>query len=417
MSDDAKMSSTRLEPRTVGFLFVGGLAVAGTIVGQLGATSATTYASSGNGGVTTGIFLALMLFTAGGAALWTNQMAAKWGGEKVFASAQVGVAASWIFVGVLEAVTDSSLLVLLVAAPIFGIMSGITGVLTPLITRSYVDTGSLATSLARRGAVSGIAAMLGAALGGYLIHATDPGIGIAANGLLTLPLVIFVICIRPVAALKPIRAHPSPVHDLLSRLRSSPRLQRVAVMAVAMTLLVIPLITMIVPILNDLDHAPLPSGAGLMLAGVAAGRLLVPYLTKTLLQRRQELASALSAAIWAAGFMIMLAASALIPLSNFDLAVWTIIGFGFGASRFTVRPLIIAAAAKSGAERDEIVNIVTVTTIGTFVSPVGVLLWGFMIEYIGALFTVAICAVALIAVVLALAGQLTSKDLGVNPTS
>ena len=188
-------------------------------------------------------------------------------------------------------------------------------------------------------------------------------------------------------------------------------------MAVAMTLLVIPLITMIVPILNDLDHAPLPSGAGLMLAGVAAGRLLVPYLTKRLLQRRQELASALSAAIWAAGFMIMLAASALIPLSNFDLAVWTIIGFGFGASRFTVRPLIIAAAAKSGEKRDEIVNIVTVTTIGTFVSPVGVLLWGFMIEYIGALFTVAICAVALIAVVLALAGQLTSKDLGVNPTS
>ncbi|MEJ6739507.1 MAG: hypothetical protein QNL59_03110, partial [Actinomycetota bacterium] len=205
------MSGTHLEPRTVGFLFVGGLAVAGSIVGSLGATSATTYASGGNGGVTTGIFLALMLFTAGVAALWTNQMAAKWGGEKVFASAQAGVAASWIFVGVLEAVTDSSLLVLLVAAPIFGTMSGITGVLTPLITRSYVDTGSLTASLARRSAVSGIAAILGAVIGGYLIRATDPGIGIVASGLLTLPLAIFVICIRPVAALKPVRAHLSPM--------------------------------------------------------------------------------------------------------------------------------------------------------------------------------------------------------------
>ena len=411
------MSDKHLEPRTVGFLFVGGLAVAGSIVGSLGATSATTYASSGNGGVTTGIFLALMLFTAGVAALWTNQIAAKWGGEKVFASAQAGVAASWIFVGVLEAVTDSSLLVLLVAAPIFGTMSGITGVLTPLITRSYVDTGSLTASLARRGAVSGIAAMLGALIGGYLIHATDPGIGIFANGLLTLPLVIFVICIRPVAALKLTRAHPSPTRDIFSRLRSSPQLQRVTVMVAAMTLLVIPLITMIVPILKDLDHAPLPSGAGLMLAGVAAGRLLVPYLTRRLLKHRQELASALWAAIWAAGFMIMFAASALIPLSDFDLAVWIIIGFGLGASRFTVRPLLIAAAAKSGSERDEIVNIAAVPTIGTFVAPAGVLLWGFTIEYIGVPFTVAICAVALIAVVLALAVQLTSKDRGTNPTA
>jgi DHA3 family macrolide efflux protein-like MFS transporter len=399
------VSKTHLEPRTVGFLFVGGLAVAGTIVGHLGATSATTYASAGNGGVTTGIFLAIMLFAAGIAALWTNQMAAKWGGEKVFTLAQVGVAASWTFVGVLEVVTDSSLVVLFAAAPIFGISSGISGVLTPIITRSYVDTGSLTASLARRSAVSGIAAMLGAVIGGYLILATDPGVGIVANGLLTLPLVIFLISIRPVVALKPIRAHSRPTHDIFSRLRNNPQLQRVAVVAVAMPLLVIPVITMIVPILNDLDHAPLPSGAGLMLAGVAAGRLLVPYLTKRLLKHRQELASALWAAIWASGFMIILAASVLFPLSDFDLVVWTIIGFGLGASRFTVRPLATAAAAKSGAESDEIMNIVVVMTIGIFCSPVGVLLWGFMIEYIGAPSTVAISAVAMIAVVLVLAGQ------------
>ena len=102
--------------------------------------------------------------------------------------------------------------------------------------------------------------------------------------------------------------------------------------------------------------------------------------------------------------MIILAASVLFPLSDFDLVVWTIIGFGFGASRFTFRPLLFTAAAKSGAEGDEIVNIATITTIGTFVSPVGVLFWGFMIEYIGAPLTVAGCAVASIAVVLVLAG-------------
>ncbi len=63
------MSTKHTVTPAEGFLFVGGLAVAGTIIGQLGATSATTYASGGNGGVTTGVFLALMLFTAGVAAL------------------------------------------------------------------------------------------------------------------------------------------------------------------------------------------------------------------------------------------------------------------------------------------------------------------------------------------------------------
>ena len=76
------MSTNHPVTRSEGFLFVGGLAAAGTTIDQLGATSATTYASGGNGGVTTGVLLALMLFTAGVAALWTNQMAAKWGGQK-----------------------------------------------------------------------------------------------------------------------------------------------------------------------------------------------------------------------------------------------------------------------------------------------------------------------------------------------
>ena len=47
------------------FLITGGLAVAGTVVGQLGATSATTLAGGGSGGIETGIFLSLMLAFGG----------------------------------------------------------------------------------------------------------------------------------------------------------------------------------------------------------------------------------------------------------------------------------------------------------------------------------------------------------------
>jgi hypothetical protein len=79
------MPNAQRDPRSAAFLVVGGLAVAGTIAGQLGATSATTYASSGNRGITTGVFLALMLLAAGVASLWTSRLAAKWGALEVFA--------------------------------------------------------------------------------------------------------------------------------------------------------------------------------------------------------------------------------------------------------------------------------------------------------------------------------------------
>ncbi|MGA0209799.1 MAG: hypothetical protein ACO3LZ_07755, partial [Candidatus Nanopelagicales bacterium] len=186
-----------MDRTVVGFLFVGGLGVAGTMAGLLGTTSASTYAASGSGGLTTGVFLSLMLAAAALATLNVSRLTRRWGRRQVFARAQMGICVAWSLVGVIEMLTDSSLVVLYVAAPIFGVLSGITGVLTPFVSRAYLDPESLSISLARRGVVSGLAAILGASLGGILIHMTDPGVGILANGLLTIPLAVFVTRCSP----------------------------------------------------------------------------------------------------------------------------------------------------------------------------------------------------------------------------
>jgi len=397
------MEHARPRTRTVGYLTVGGLAVAGTLVGQLGATSATTYASGDNGGLMTGLFLALMLACAGTVSAWVGPIAARWGSLRVFAWAQVGVAVSWSIVGVIEVVTDSSLVLLLLAAPIFGVLSGLTMILTPFVTRSYVDPSSMTSSLARRGVVSGIAAMIGASIGGFLIHATDPGIGILANGLLTIPLAVFTLTCTPLAAPKPVQSHPRPMRYLAATLRTNEQLRRLALLVIAFTFLVVPMLSLIVPILNDIDHAPLPSGAGLVFAGIAAGRLLVPYLIRRVQQGRDAFAAALWAAIWATGFMIAFAISATLPLSAFDLVVWTAIGVGIGASRFTFRPLVMDAGAKAGADGDEMSGVAALVTVGTLVSPFGMLMWGFLVDAVTAPVTIAACAVAMIAVAAAFA--------------
>ena len=404
------MTTVHANARAAAFLAVGGLAVAGTLVGQLGATSAATYASDGNGGVTSGLFLALFLVTSSVSATWTPRLAARWGGLRCFAWAQLFVAVSWTMVGVIEASTNSSLAVLLVAAPFLGLLSGLTAVLTPFITRSYIDPHSLSSSLAKRSAVSGVAAMIGAVVGGFLIHATDPGIGILANGLLTIPLALFTFLVQPREIPAPVHSSGHPLRDVLVTLRTSKKVRPLLVLAVVQAIFVAPIMMMIVPILKDLDHAPLPSGAGLVLAGGAAGRLLVPYLVSRLLRKRQELAAALSVYPWLVGCMLAFGATALLPLSDFDLVLWTLIGFGLGATRFTIRPLIMTASTKAGAKGDEMAGLTAVITLGVFVSPVGPLVWGFMIEYLTAPVTLVTFALAGITVTGLLAHQLKSAE-------
>jgi MFS family permease len=383
----------------VGFLFVGGLGVAGTMVGLLGTTSASTYAASGSGGLTTGVFLSLMLAAAAIATVNVSRLTLRWGRRRVFARAQMGICVAWSIVGVIEILTDSSLVVLYVAALIFGALSGITGVLTPFVTRAYLDPESLSISLARRGVVSGIAAILGASLGGLLIHMTDPGAGILANGLLTIPLAVFVSRCSPRTTYEPAQRKRDSARDLWTAVRMNPQLRTLTALTIAAGILVVPLFNLLVPILNDLDHDPLPSGAGFMLAGTAAGRILVPGIMKRLLRRTTNFPAALWALASVSACMMVFAVSTVFLEPAFDLVIWTLLGVGLGASRFTYRPLLISAGARSDRGGDEMVGVAAVAVSASVVSPIGTLLWGVSLDSLGASLTVAVAAIATAGVV------------------
>lgn len=389
--------------RTSTFLALGGLAVAGTIIGQLGATSATTLASDGNGGIETGIFLTVMLAFAGIATMSVNRLTLRWGRLRVFALSQAAIAVSWSIVGLIEMLTTTSLVVLWLSAPVFGLFSGITMVLTPFVTRQFIDPSSLATSLARRGVAVGIAAMVGASFGGYIIHRTDPGVGILANGVLTIPLAIFLLRSSHQSTDAKSTAAAPTVRELLAALWSNTTLRYFAVLTVFSMIITAPMFNMVVPLLNSIDHQPLPSGAGLMLAGIAGGRLLVPLTVKTILRRQTELGGALWASIGVTGFMLIFAASTAIPFTQFDLVVWTILGVCLGASRFTLRTLAIAGGAHSATPGGEQSGVAGLALLATISLPIGTLLWGLSLDYLAATATVALSAIIMTAVVVGLA--------------
>ena len=392
------MHESALSRRSTGFLIVGGLAVAGTMAGQLGATSAATYAAGSSAGTVTAVFLALMLGSAAVVGASTTRLAARWGTLSTFGWAQAGVAVSWLITGVVEVLTDSSLVLLFLAAPIFGVFSGVTGVLTPFACRSYIDIGSITSSVAKRSSISGIGAILGSLVGGYLIHATDPGVGILANGLFTIPLVVFVLLVRPVGAVAAPRAVPHAVRAIARELRSNEALRRLGLLTSAFMILVVPMTGLIVPILNDLDHAPLPSGAGLMLAGIAAGRLFVPSIVTRLLGRHSQLSASVRATVLTAFFLIAFGVTALFAFSDADLVIWTLIGVGIGAGRFTTKALLTGAAASGVPRGDEMLGVTALVLIGALSASTGFLIWGPLIDVLSAPAVVIGAGLAMVAV-------------------
>ncbi len=401
------MAQRRSIPLSKSYLIVSGFAIAGTLVGQLGATSATTYAASGNGGVETGLYLAILLAFAALSTACLGRITHRWGRLRVFSTAQVGVAVSWSIVGVVEILTSESLLVLWLAAPLFGVLFGVTTVVSPFVTHAYLSQTSLTVSMARRSIAAGVGAMLGASLGGVLIHATDPGVGIFANGLLTIPFAVFLLA-RPPA--QPDHDQPTTqnsARDLLDLLRSRPQLRRVGFLTASLMICLLPLFTMLVPILNDLDTSPLPSGAGLMLAGVAAGRFFVPTLVRRTLSKESQFFGAIRAFIWASGFMIAFAVSTMVSVISVDLVVWTLIGVGLGASRFTARALTIGAAGDASPPGREISGVAVLVLIGTVVSPIGMLLWGVSVDYLSSPITVGLAALVILVIAAVLARSRT----------
>lgn len=382
--------------RATGFLVVGGLGVMGTVAGTLGATSAVTADSFGAGGTTTSIFLALILVSAGVVAPQMQRLSARFTARRMFIAGQIGTSISWTIAGLVDSQVNSSLLILLLAAPIFGVFSGISLVLTPLVTRSYLGHRNVAESMSIRSVLSGGSAVLGGLLGGLLIESTQPAAGIIANGILTIPLAVFCMLVRPAKDIPPARRQTHSLRDALDAVKSNSSLRRLAVFVIGSTVLITPFASLVVPILNSIDHEPLPSGAGLVLAGIGAGRFLTPLIVKRSEARWTNLGASVWAASVAAGFLLIFSLSTLFPLTKFDLVVWVLVGFGFGSMRFTYRALVLGASSAALGEGREIEGVSVITTIGVFVAPAGLLAWGLLMDGFSSPLAVAVMALGML---------------------
>lgn len=389
------MDATDIQGKRQRFLFLTSIAlvVAGGLVAQLGATSATTLAGGySSGSFDTGVYLTVSTLFAGFMAVRALPLARRLGIQRTWAWVNVVHMVMYVVLGVLILRSESDTIVLFLAAPLIGTITGLLAVVSPLMTQSFLG-GGIAQANSRRAAVAGVVGAVSLVIGGTLIHLLGPGIGLLLGGLLGAPLTVFAFRAKPSKAIPPVQSPRHPLRTAIRTAAQNPKLRNVAVLSSAAGLLYVPFIMLIVPILHDLRHDPLPSGAGLVLAGMSLGKLLTPRIVRRLeASNRTDFEGVLLAAAGITVLLYCFVFTLPIPRGSGEIAIWAVIGIGIGALRASVISLMEGAAANAGGKGYEAEGMAVMTIFGTFAAPVGALVWGWSIQQISSAYTIMIAA-------------------------
>lgn len=398
----------RKPPLAWAFLVVSALEVAGTVWAQLGATSATTLAGGeANGGLYTGVFLAVVGLCAGIATPFAPRLAGRFGTGRLFVCVTLLYALLRGAVGVALLSSGNPLLPLLCMAPVAGALGGLGLVLTPTLAHAYLGGTSLAHAYAVRSVASGFGASIGAVSAATVIGATQPGWGLIGSALLTAPIALLVLVRHPAGGFPAERASAKGGGGPLAHLSQSRELRRVSVLAAGVAIFVAPMISMVVPITQALRQSPLISGAGIMLAGVALGRLATPAIVSRLHRGRDDLSASLIAISCTGALMLAIALSNLLFSGRLELVVWAIIGTAVGATRFASRSLTVGAASASLGAGHGVAGVSTMALVAGISVPIGTLAWGLALSVVPPALVLCLgaCGIVAVATLLRLTGR------------
>ncbi len=378
-------ANTNSEPlgRT-GTLYLFGIASAtgGLAIGALDATGITTRAGgTSNGAIYTSAYLTILMVSAALAVPHTAKVSARFGIEKAYRLIIAMGSTTWLVAGTLILSGVPGLPVLLCFAPLFGFTAGISGVLAPIFSKAYIAGKDMAGAYARMSVISGIAWAIGSAVGGFILNESHPGFGIVTKAFFGVPFFILLLKVRPAAEPATPKASKRAFAEMRDRLRSNAQLRRATVLRCGTALFAAPLASLIVPIVDALRQTPLLPGAGIVVAAMAFGQLGSPWLVGRLSRNgRPQIAAASIAALGSAAVLVLYGVASALISKRPELLAWCLIGLAFGGLRYAARALDVGAVTASGDEKAATNLLQASQFAATLVSPVGVLLWGVLIN-------------------------------------
>ena len=356
-------------------LYLGATAITtiGSAVGALEAASIATTADPSHGAFLTAVVIIELLVASTLTVPHVPAMASRWGPQRLYALGMAATGVIWTVAALAILVGLDPYPTLLVTVPLMGVTTGISTVMSPLFGRAYLSGDTMAGAYSRVTVVVGLSWAAGALVGGALLQHVEPGFGLLVRGVLVVPLVIVLATVSPrgVAPVATLRAGGS-WSTLAANVRTPGPLRAVVALSCAVSIFVLPYLSLIVPIAAALRQVPLVSGAGLLMAGTALGEVLSPPLVSALQRRLPSLPAAAAAAILCGGCLALFALSSALLSQQLELAVWVMIGVAFGAARYTVKSLELDAAVNCAVAEAE--AIAAVSFVKTAVAPIGLLL-------------------------------------------
>lgn len=360
-----------------------GASMAGSALGMLGATAATTVASR-NGGLATGLFVSVTFLASALAVPYAPRVAHRLHVRRTFAAAKALSAVAWIAAGVALLFGAPPLATLIVAAPAFGISAGVAAIVSPTLGKAYLRAAHTAHSAARMAVVGGVAWAAGALAGGALLNHVVFGWGVLLNGILTGVLVVTVTRIAPPTEPHAQRAVDHPWRSVIGVLRSDRVVALTSIQVVLTMLFIAPLVSLTVPIADGLRDESLVILGSLLMAAIGTGNLLAPWVVHRETARHPALSGAARTAVAAGGTMVVLGVVSLVLTRRIELATWVVIGIAFGAFRFASRALAKGSAAEGGEPGHASANLAAVGLVGSLAAPFGTMLWGALIDGVSA---------------------------------
>ncbi|MEI8083413.1 MAG: MFS transporter, partial [Actinomycetes bacterium] len=256
---------------------------------------------------------------------------------------------------------------------------------------------------------------IGALVGGWITDHTSSGWGLLAMGIAAIPLALLTMtsaergetAVDAHDEVEKVReAQPkSGLRASLAALRANPTLLKVTVFAAAIAFFASPLVSLIVPIADELYHRTFITSASIMMAGLSFGEMLTPVIVGGLKKRFDDLRAAAVAALGCGLLLVVFTLDALFFQGNVELAFWVVLSLAFGGARYASRALALGAASTSRPGESEVSNMSIYFLAVMITAPIGVAWWSLMIEYVNVVTALLVGAAGTIAVSLWLLRQ------------
>ncbi len=174
---------------------------------------------------------------------------------------------------------------------------------------------------------------------------------------------------------------------------------------------VAPMSTLLVPITEDLRQAPLIAAAGVLSASIGIGRCFSAKLVDRLTRGRDESSAAALADVGAGVALLLFAVTSALLTGPIELLAWMPIGMVYGAFRFAGRALSVGAAHQAAGAEHPTKALAALFLVSALVGPLGVMLWGVMIDMTSATAAVSAAAIGLIVIIVGLSYRRSARPL------